>query len=707
MYRRAILIAALAAPTLQVAPSRAADIRDISPEFELPFRQVHLDFHTSEAIPKVGDEFDPDEFASTLDAAHVNSVTVFGRCHHGWIYYDTKLFPERKHPNLKRPDLLKEQIEACHKRGIRAPVYITIQWDHFTASAHPEWIMRNEKGGFVGDTPGPIDGGFYRRLCLNTPYVDFLKRHLAELFKLVPVDGLFLDIVDDQPCYCDFCKKGMAAEGFDAKKSGDVARYARQVLDRFRIELTHHIRSLDGKCTIFYNGGHIGPKSRPTIDCYTHLEMESLPSGGWGYVHFPLSVRYVRTLGKDSLGMTGKFHTSWGDFHSYKNPAALQFECFQMLALGAKCSVGDQLHPSGRLDAATYKLIGSVYAEVEKKEPWCRKAKGLADIAVLSPEEFIAERIPEPSAGIVRMLQEGRQQFDILDSKGDFSPYRVLVLPDAIAIDETLAKKIADYIERGGSLIASYESGLDTEKNRFLLPQLGVTKVDDTPLDGSGKPARGRSYPRNNYVDYIKPSGRIGKGLEPTEHVMYLRGLHIAANEGAQALAPAIRPYFDRTPEHFCSHKQTPSSGEVEQPAIVKKGRCIYFAHPIFTQYHRSAPRWCRILFLNALDMLLPEPLLRIEAPTTALASINDQPAEKRWVLHLLHYIPERRGKDFDVIEDVIPLADIKASVRTPAKPSKITAVPQGEDLPFTYKSGRASFTLPKLMGHQMIAIQF
>ena len=62
------------------------------------------------------------------------------------------------------------------------------------------------------------------------------------------------------------------------------------------------------------------------------------------------------------------------------------------------------------------------------------KAKGLADIAVLSPEEFIAERIPEPSAGIVRMLQEGRQQFDILDSKGDFSPYRVLVLPDAIAV---------------------------------------------------------------------------------------------------------------------------------------------------------------------------------------------------------------------------------------------------------------------------------
>ena len=32
----------------------------------LPFRQIHLDFHTSEAIPDVGADFDPDEFAATL-----------------------------------------------------------------------------------------------------------------------------------------------------------------------------------------------------------------------------------------------------------------------------------------------------------------------------------------------------------------------------------------------------------------------------------------------------------------------------------------------------------------------------------------------------------------------------------------------------------------------------------------------------------------
>ncbi|MDD5707466.1 MAG: hypothetical protein PHR35_16200, partial [Kiritimatiellae bacterium] len=53
------------------------------------FRQIHLDFHTSEHIPDVGAEFDADTFGNTLDEARVNWVTLFATCHHGWSYYPT------------------------------------------------------------------------------------------------------------------------------------------------------------------------------------------------------------------------------------------------------------------------------------------------------------------------------------------------------------------------------------------------------------------------------------------------------------------------------------------------------------------------------------------------------------------------------------------------------------------------------------------
>jgi proteasome lid subunit RPN8/RPN11 len=53
----------------------------------LPYRQVHLDFHTSPYISDLLSEFDAAAFAKTMSEAHVNSVTVFAKCHHGMSYY--------------------------------------------------------------------------------------------------------------------------------------------------------------------------------------------------------------------------------------------------------------------------------------------------------------------------------------------------------------------------------------------------------------------------------------------------------------------------------------------------------------------------------------------------------------------------------------------------------------------------------------------
>ncbi|HWQ53879.1 MAG TPA: alpha-L-fucosidase, partial [Bryobacteraceae bacterium] len=365
MLRRDFLGVAAAAP---LVPSLAlAGAAQGAGTADLRFRQVHLDFHTSEQIRGIGDAFDPEEFAATLQKARVNSVTCFARCHHGWIYYDTKAHPERHHPHLRR-NLLKEQIEACHKRNIRVPIYTTIQWDHYTATRHPEWLVLDEKGAPVGNST--YEPGFYRRLCVNTPYRQFLESHVKDLLTSVATDGLFFDIVSPMDCSCRYCREKMQAAGLDPSDQATRKRFGLETINGWKHEMTAFVRGINRDCTIFYNAGHIGPRHRAVAPAYTHFELESLPSGGWGYMDFPLKVRYTRTLGIQSLGMTGKFHTSWGDFHSFKNPAALQFECFQMLALGAKCSVGDQLHPTGKIDPYTYQLIGSVYAEVEKKEPW-------------------------------------------------------------------------------------------------------------------------------------------------------------------------------------------------------------------------------------------------------------------------------------------------------------------------------------------------
>ncbi|MEN6642532.1 MAG: beta-galactosidase trimerization domain-containing protein [Armatimonadia bacterium] len=654
----------------------------------LRFRQIHLDFHTGDHVPGIGSAFDPNEFGDTLAAAHVNSITCFSRCHHGWIYHETAKFPERKHPHLTC-NLLAEQIEACHARDIRVPIYITVQWDHYTSRQHPEWLVLDENGCHPGTRP--FDAGFYCRFCLNTPYVDFLAEQTAEVCDTLPTDGIFFDIVSPMSCSCQYCKDGMESEGMDAADAAQRAVYGDLVLQRFEKRMFEVVKSRAPEATVFFNSGHVGPHHRKVIDSFTHLELESLPSGGWGYMHFPVAQRFARGLGLDTMGMTGKFHTSWGDFSSFKNPEALEFECLNMIALGAKCSVGDQLHPTGKICQETYKLIGGAYAKVEAAEPWCEDVKPVADIGVLTPEEFFGggHGAMRPAIiGASRILQELRQQFDIIDTTSDFSLYRVLVLPDEIQVDTDLAGKLSAFIAAGGTLIASHKSGLNPAGEAFSLSELGIKYVGDAEFS----------------PDFILTE-KLGGTRPDTGQVMYTKGLQVEPLPGTEVLSSMLKPYFNRTWEHFCSHRHTPAEGPVSYPGATRSGNCVYFMHPLFALYEAKAPKWCKELIAGALGLLLPEPSLKVGGPSTLLASVNEQPGKNRSVVHLLHYIAERRAREFDIIEDIIPLYDLPVSLKAEGV-SKVTLEPQGQELAFEVKGGRVEVTVPKLEGHQMVVFQ-
>src|SRR5581483_1968633 len=177
---------------------------------ELAFRQIHLDFHTSGDIPGVGDDFDPDEFATILREAHVTSVTCFAKCHHGYSYYPTKIGVP--HPNLHR-DLLGEQVEALKRAGIRVPAYLSVVWDEHAAAMHQEWLQIDTSGRTVGR--GPLEARGWRWLCMNTAYVDYVAARAEEVLRTYPVDGLFFDIVrqTDPRCICNRCRADLARKG--------------------------------------------------------------------------------------------------------------------------------------------------------------------------------------------------------------------------------------------------------------------------------------------------------------------------------------------------------------------------------------------------------------------------------------------------------------------------------------------------------------
>ena len=188
---------------------------------------------------------------------------------------------------------------------------------------------------------------------------------------------------------------------------------------------------------------------------------------------------------------------------------------------------------------------------------------------------------------------------------------------------------------------------------------------------------------------------------------MYEQGTEVEPRLGAEILADVEVPYFNRTAEHFCSHAHTPSSGEYKYPGVVQDGSVIYFAHPIFTQYCRNAPKWCKELVLNAVRRLFPDPLVQVDCPSSMIVTLNRQVEEDRLVMHLLHYIPERRGERFDIVEDAIPLYDIRFSIRDPnEKIESIFLEPRSMAIVPVNANGRTRFTVPFLQGHQIVSLQ-
>ncbi|HEY5139322.1 MAG TPA: hypothetical protein VIJ25_08410, partial [Methylococcales bacterium] len=120
-----------------------------------------------------------------------------------------------------------------------------------------------------------------------------------------------------------------------------------------------------------------------------------------------------------------------------------------------------------------------------------------------------------------------------------------------------------------------------------------------------------------------------------------------------------------------------------------------------------NAPLWVKKLVVNAIEMLVPDPLLKHDGPSMINTAINTQQKQNRWVLHLLNYIPEMRCKKLEVIEDVIPCYEVTVSVRADRPVKAVQTAPQLQQLKFAQADGYVRFTVPKIDGHEMVAIEF
>lgn len=653
---------------------------------ELSFRQVHLDFHTSESIAGIGSHFSKQQFQEMLKLGHVDSITVFAKCHHGWAYFPSET--NEMHPGLHF-DLLGEMVEAAHEIGVRTPVYLSAGIDEKMARRHPEWLIRDldEKTTWAPDFMHPG----YHQFCMNSPYLGYLIRQIEEVVRNYDADGIFLDIVGVKRCYCQNCVASLRRGGKDPRDEQALNELWENTYLNYLRQVNEAIHRIKPSMPVFHNGGHICRGRRDLIAENTHLEVESLPTGGWGYDNFPLTARYLQPLGVQFLGMTGKFHTSWGEFGGFKHPNALRYETALCLANGGRCSIGDQLHPQGRMDEVTYRLIGAAYREVEAKEAWCRNVENVADVALLSTEAVhrAANGGAKADVGAYRILSEGKILFDVIDTESDFTKYKVLVLPDSIRIAPEWKDKMTAYLAQGGRLLISGESGLGSETNEFEV-EAGAKRISSNPYQ----------------PDYFHPDFSYGS-LQNTAYVRYSKGQKIVLDKG-QSLGERENPYFNRDVFSFCSHQHAPDSFKSGGPGMTEGRDGIYIAWNVFEEYADVGSLNARDMVLYALNRLLGRGrTLETSLPVQGIVTLMHQKAEKRYIEHLLYASPVRRGDGVEVVEDIPPLYRVRSAVRLPVEVRRVYLAPQMQDLPFAQENGRVEYAVPEMECHQMVVLEY
>jgi hypothetical protein len=659
----------------------------MSDDFIFPKRAIHLDFHTGPFVPDVARDFDAEQFARAFKDAHVDSVTVFAKCHHGHLYFDTD-HPAR-HPSLPAGlDLLRKQVDALHRHGIRAPIYISGQVDEYAANTHPEWVALGPDLRMVRRGASAFSAGWFT-LDMSSPYQDYLADQIDEVLrKFAPTGGIFLDMCWDQPSSSKWAIDGMKRRGLDPTDEADRKRYARLVahdyMARFykMVEDAHRGHPPVG---IWFN-------SRPKTALFEetqylrHIEVEALPTGGWGYAYFPYVSRFVRPLGMPTLSHTGRFHKSWGDNAGLKPRAALLYECTQILSQGMTVAVGDLLHPRGVPGKATYELIGSVYKHIEQCQPFVEGAEHLSEVAVII-DPALGDNPGPAGLGAVRALQQLREQFDLLPPTADISGYRLVIVPETTRIDDSLKAQLQAYLATGGALIVCGPAAFDAA-GEPVMPELGIEAHGSSPYSHT----------------FLRAVGDIAAGLPEFDTVMYERGTRITARPGAEPLVQVVEPYFERAYDHFSGHDYTPPDRLSPYAAAVQNGRAITFAVPILEAFGKHAMVAYRQILGNCINRLLPDPLIQDGGPSHLESTAVRK--DGATIVHLISFLPSRQAEGLDIVTDPFPLVDMQLAVRLDRAPKRVTLQPAGVELPFVYADGYAQTRVTLLDGHAMVVLE-
>jgi hypothetical protein len=652
-------------------------------------------------------------------------------------FYPTQVPYHHRSEFLGGRDLFGELAAATKARGLRLVARMDCNYAYEDAlKARPEWFERNRDG-----SPRPHgESPWLFKTCMFSPYfTDQMSAIYREIGGRYPVDGFFTNgwpsTGDLTVCHCESCQRvyresvgGEPPDQVDAtngyyRKYYDA--YMQRVLDvwhRWQAVVTEKrpdsvyvgnlgggIRTVKnvkrlGEAARWFNADHQGRGGDTVIwDCAQQGRVAG-------------SVMEGRTI----TNVTGAYSNSRPTWrHVAKAPA----ETTMWMAQTAASGMVPWLHWLGGTPEDTrWKAVGrDFFAWLAANEQDFRNRRSIANVAVLYPQRTIAfyrsgarrrdwrgaERAQTADylQGLYYALLEGRVLFDFVH-EDDLRPetlgrYRALLIPNAAYLSDGHCQRIREYVNGGGSLLATFETSRYGEWGDGR-PDFGLADVFGATVAGDVVGPVGNSYMR---IDSRHPvlAGFEGTALLPgPEERVPVR----AAVGAAAAAAPlTVVPYYPAFPPEMAF----PRTPRTDQPAALfrqnGRSRVAYFAGDVDRTFWRSGNPDLGLLLQNTVRWLCGDERAPVTLEGDGIVETFAWETEPGYALHILNYTNPNMTRGF--VRKFYAIGPQKADVLVARgrRIVRVRALRAARDVPFTQEGAVVRFEVPGVTDYEVVAL--
>ena len=181
----------------------------------------------------------------------------------------------------------------------------------------------------------------------------------------------------------------------------------------------------------------------------------------------------------------------------------------------------------------------------------------------------------------------------------------------------------------------------------------------------------------------------------------------------AKSLASLGEPLFQRSAEHFTSHRQSPFDHITDYSVIATSGNVGLIGFPIGLSYYNKGYWIYRTAFDKIVQGVLPSRLIESDAPLSSEITITHQVADKehgrkeRFMVHIINWSATRSTPNHpDMYDDPIELTNIRLRLNIPLQDFSVKTVISGIDLQPDAVDNGIEVIIPRIHIHEIICFE-